>query len=41
MAVPICSMVKIPVQAHSNPTFDVEKDDIFGPANALRERARM
>jgi len=28
-------MVKIPVQAHSNPTFDVEKGDIFGPANAI------
>lgn len=36
MAIPICSKVKTPVHAHSNATFDVENDEIFGPANALR-----
>jgi hypothetical protein len=32
--------VKIPVQAHSNPTFDVEKDEeTFRSAKALKEQA--
>lgn len=35
--VPICRKVKIPVQAHSNATCDVENDDILIPANALKE----
>jgi len=34
MLAAICSTVKIPVQAHSNPTFDVENEKILGPANA-------
>ena len=37
MAIPICSKVKTPVHAHSNPTLDVENDENFGPAKALRE----
>ena len=41
MAEPICSKVKTPVHAHSNPTLDVENDEIVGPANALRESDRM
>jgi len=36
VTVPILSKVKIPVQAHSIPTFDVMKNDgVIAPANAL------
>jgi hypothetical protein len=41
MTVPILSNVKIPVQAHSNPTFDVMKnDEVIAPANALRVKSQ-
>jgi len=36
MLAAILSNVKIPVQAHSNPTFDVMKnDEVIAPANAM------
>lgn len=41
---PICNTVKIPVQAHSKPTIEVEKNAIFASARALlgnRSRDRV
>jgi hypothetical protein len=36
VAVPICSKVKIPDHAHSNPTIEVENDDeVFMSIRAL------
>ena len=34
-AIPICSIVKTPVQMHSNPIIEVEKDEILMSIKAL------